>query len=1062
MNQNQQSQKHTNEKKDGTKSNFVHLHRHSEYSLLDGIGKAPQYAQQAAHWGQEAMALTDHGNISGCLHHYDACLKEDVKPILGMEAYFQPDRLDAENKKANHLVLHAKNNEGWKNLIHLSSEAYRSGYKRVPISYKPIVDYELLKKYSRGLICSTACLSSYPNQLIMQGDSTGALNAFKKLQDIFGDDLFIEIMPHDFDEQRQLNNDLAGVANDLSIPLIATVDAHYPYEGWHDTQDIMLMVSTGQSFEQRKKKKDKGEDVYTFECDSLWLMPEEEVRNLFYKNHPDLPEFIINQAISNTSVLADRVSTLEISKANKMPKLEINPEKEILEICGKRLKELGHSENDIYLDRLQTEFDVIKSMNATDYIYIIMDAVRFARKEGIRMSPGRGSSAGSLLCYLTGITEVDPIVYGLLFERFLNPERVSMPDIDIDFQSDRVGEVEAYLKRVHGEDKVATVCAFQTFQPKKVLKAISKVYDVPFAEINAVTKIMDDLEIKTVDAAAEKWPKVDDFKKKNQEIWKHAQRIEGSVDTLSKHASAIVIMDRTMNDFMPTIRSKDMNEVTGWSDKSDFPIISDYGMLKIDALSTDSLKVQGKVINLIKETRGEEVDLSTLGIYSDPYDVDPEVMEAFSKGLTTGIWQFGKSAGMKTLVKNIQPDSMFDLAAANAIYRPGALAGGVQQSFWKRKHGLEKIEYFHPDAEDILKNNYGLIIYQEDVMKIVSRFGGFTGVEADDVRKAMGKEYRKGMKHVIKYLAKAGYEEKWLSGCSDYGVPDHIAKKVWELIVAFGGYSFNLSHAVVYACQAYQEQYLKVHYAPEYYTQLLSERPKDIQKIDREAKVFGIRISPPDINKSGPGFTIDDDKILFGLKAIKGIADKATAMIEDRRPFTSIEDFIERTPRRPVTSAVITALEKSGAFDQFGGRDNYSKKEILEGETEILGIPLSKEDIVNDNVDLLNEYIEFEDMLDSKPLRYNATLGGEVERLSVVKTKKGDEMAFIDLVYLDNNWSVTVFNSQWLQYKDILYEGANIMVKGNKNDYNDNVSYILNYVMPLEQFIQEIGAMSNA
>ena len=976
-----------------------------------------------------------------------------------MEAYFQPDINDEENVKANHLILHAKNWNGWQNLIRLSSEAYRSGYKRVPIQYKPIIDYKMLEEFSEDLICTTACISSYPNRLLLEGDHEGAVREIKRLQEIFGDDLFAEIMPHDLDLQQIVNNQIVGIANELSIPLIATVDAHYPYEGWHDTHDIMLMNATGQSFKKRKAKNDKGEDVYKFECETLWMMPEEEVRSLFAEFHPDLPESIVDSSIKNTMELADRVEYFEISKETKMPQIEEDTESIIFDRCAKRLKELfpdGIPKE--YADRVNYELDVMVRLEALDYMYIIMDAVDFARREKILTGPGRGSAAGSLVCYLTGITKIDPIAYKLLFERFMNPDRISMPDIDVDFQDDKIDDVISYLKERHGHDRVMKVCGFQTFQPKAAIKAISKVYDVPFGESGAITKLMDDkvvAEFRTIEECEAHWPEVRKYLDKYPEVRHHAERILGCVSHATKHASAVVLMDRPINDFMPTMMDGKHNEVTAWSDKSDYPIISDYGMMKMDILSIKNLGVQGNASQLIENNRNVEIDLDNMGIFRDPFAVDPKIMESFSKGHVVGVWQFSGSEPFKALIKNIKPENMHHLAAANALIRPGV--SKFMGDYIARRHGREPVTYFHPDAEEILNYTYGVILYQEQVMSIVKKFGGFTGGEADTLRKVMGKEYRRGMRHVLQFLADKGYEQKFRDGAKEFGLDDWITENLWQTIVGFGEYSFNASHAYAYAAISYQDMYIKINYPQELFTALLTKHPKKIVEITREMMLFDIKLSPPQINHSGAGFTVYGEKILFGLEAIKGIGPAALGMIEEKRPFGSIEDFRERTPKQPITSAVMTALHKSGSFDEFGARDNYTEEELLAGEVEILGIPLSKENLVYSNVDLLSSYIESESDLAEVFVGYNATLGGEIDRVSVVKTKtKGEDMAFVDVSFMDNNWSVTLFPETWEKYKEIMYPGAALMIKGEKNIYQGKTGYILNFVMQLDEFITEL------
>ena len=1031
---------------------FCHLHRHSEFSLLDGLGTANQYVEQAVLHGQESLGLTDHGNMGGALQHHEVCTQAGIKPIIGMEAYFKPDRgvKDKENRKAYHLVLHAKNEKGFRNLISMSSEAYVSGFY-----FKPCVDYDLLKRYSDGIICTTACMSSYVNSFVIKGDSTSAQRELQKLKEIFGDDLFMEIMPHAMEEQRIVNNAVIGLAEENSLPVIATVDAHYPYEDWCGTQDIVLMLSTKQSFEKRAKKIEKGEDIYKFDCDTLWLMPEEEVERLFSLNHPNIPAHIVKESINNTKLLSDKVSDFTISKKNKMPKIKEDSYKTIIQICSDRLDNLfGDAIPPEYAQRLNTEMQTMKEMNVLDYIYIVWDMVRWAKENKIRVGPGRGSSAGSIVCYLLDITEVDPMVYGLMFERFLNPDRVQMPDIDVDFQSDRREEVKKYLADKWGADKVVELSTFQTFKPKSSIKRISTVYDVPFDEINKITRTIDDKEYPTLESIYDNYDEIRNFSEKYPEVWEHAKRIEGQVSGLSQHASAVAITDEPINYYMPTIRSKGGGIVTGWSDKSDFPVISTYGILKIDCLGTKGLETQGLACDLIKENTGEEVNLSSLPVMKDPWNVQKEVMDAFSKGLTCGVWQFSGSQGFSSLIKNIKPDWIGDLAAANAIYRPGPLSGGVQISYFRRKHGLEKVEYFHPDAEEILGKNYGLVIYQEDVMKLAQKFANFTGAEADDLRKVMGKEYRRGFKHVIKYLNDHGYEEKWITGCAEYGLDKKLSKKIWEIIVAFGGYGFNFSHAVAYAIQSYQDMWLKINYPREFYTALLTSDPSLINEVSRESDIFGISIKPPDINKSGAGFTMVDNDIYFGLSAVKGLGPKGVDAILELRPFSSMDEFKEAIPGRACNSAVRTALEASGAFDSIGGRESWHKLDIISAEKEVLGISLTEENPIKNNLELLKSYLYTEEELSDKPEGFPATIGGEVERVKVIKTKGGKEMAFADISFLHERLSVTLFPEEWDCYKNFIRQGEFILARTKKNTYNNKTSYICDYACLLNEFVE--------
>lgn len=1033
---------------------LIHLHRHSEFSLLDGTGTAAQYAEQARKLEMPAMALTDHGTLSGALHHYQACKDVGVMPILGMEAYFKPNRhlKDDVNKEYYHLVLLAKDIKGWHNLMRLSSEAYSSGFY-----YKPCVDFELLEQYNEGIICSTACISSYLNTNIIRANDTEVIGTINRLQKAFGDDLFIEIMPHDYDDQRTLNLELINIAGRHSIPLIATVDAHYPYKEWAPTQDVMLMLATGQTNSKRQAKKDSGEDVYKFDCDTLFIMDQKEVEDAFAKNHPNLPEYVVQEAIVNTTEVMNRCVPFMISKKQKMPKVDIDAEKVVWDWCQEGMKEKGFIGEKDYEERLEYEFGVLKKNEVLDYFAIVGDLCRWADSQSIRMGIGRGSAAGCLVSYLIGITSLDPLKNDLLFERFLNPDRKGMPDIDLDFQSDRRDEVKQYLADKYGVDHVADICSHQTYKPRATLQKISMVYDdqITYMDAREVITTMDEKADDPLEDLRRFNPKIDDYADRFPEAWEHATRIQGQVHTLSKHAGGVVITDRPVSEYMPTMRGKKGETLTQWGARADFNIIDDYGFMKIDVLGLKSLAMQEYACDLIEKRYGERPKLNSLPFLRDPYAIDERVLRGFSQGHVLGVFQFTGSPGFGKLVKSFNPTWLGDLGAANAIYRPGPLGGGVHEQYAKRKDGTAEWSPYHERAEAALAPTYGLIVYQEQIMRLSKDMADFTGGEADALRKAISKEYRLGIKHVEEKLEREGYKEKWWQGCRDNGIKDAIIKEIYRNFLAFGGYGFNKSHAYAYAAQSAQDMWLKTHYPTEFYAALMTFDPDLAMKVIRESRMFDVQVKAPDINKSGFGFTVDDNSILFGLKAVRNMGDVGVKAVLEAQPFRSYEDFCERIAPRHVNKRAKESLIAAGAFDQYKARKDWMFDQVYEGELEALGVCISQVQAMNTCFDLIKERShtleQFQEMQDDD----GVVIGGELIERREIKIQNGRKnMGFIEVQFGSATFNCTLFADEWKEFRDLVDKnalGRVVMIQGRKNTYNGKESIIVDNMCSVEE-----------
>lgn len=1052
---------------------FVHLHRHSEFSRLDGLGTAKQYADRAAELGMGALAQTDHGTVSGALHHIEACRKAGIMPISGVEAYFRPNRSLAKKfkqRQAWHLCLFAKDLKGWHNLLRICSVAYGNPDEGGGFYQYPCVDFELLRRYSDGLACSSACVASWLNNLIKGGDSVAVNDYITQMTSIFGEDFWLEIMPHDFDEQRTLNLDLVRIANERSIPIVATNDTHFPYKEWADTHRIAKIAGSSSSFAKAKKDLEKGKAQYLADLNpTLYLAHEEEMRMWFSQYHPDLPENVVDESIKNTELFVSKMKPFLLDKNNKLPKVTESAEEsekimhEWIEDGLSKIYERDPENFQIYDDRVKEEWEILKSKGVFDYFVMVGDVCRWARSVGIRVGLGRGSAAGCLISYLIGITAIDPISYGLLFERFLNPSRKGLPDIDLDFDSERRGEVKAYIARKYGEDHVADIITHMRFQPKSALQDVCRVYDIPYDVAHAVTdtiEIRQDDEETTLEELFPLNDKLQEFAQKYPDIWEHAKRLEGSVRNIGKHAAGIIITPSPVVDFMALERGKKGDLVTSWSDAADFPVVSDYGFVKLDALGIKGLTKHDYACRLIEKRTGERLDLNSLEVLYDPEAVDQEVMEGFRKGYTIGVFQFG-GRGITSLLKEIQPDSILDITAANALYRPGPMKGGVHQQYAKRKHDPSLVSYWHDLVEPVLSETYGIVAYQEQVMEISKQIGGFSAAEADDLRKAMGKLYRiKGGSAAKEFMGQ--FEEKWFAGAESKGLTKKVADEIWHKILEFGHYGFNKSHSASYALQAYQDMFLKMKYPLEFYAAFLTyEDDDDKKKIAiREARARGIKILPPDVNTSGVGWTVDHEEqaLRFGLLAINGIGEVGSSQIIKERSkaqYGSMENLSERCPK--INKSGMDALRESGAFDCFGGREGASQGEIAVWEKERLKMSLTVSADSMKHGELIKEVIYSEEEIEELDQGARVVVGGEISKVEVKKTKKGDPFANVTIVFDMNEWRVKFWKQQLARFEDLLTEGNSILVAGSKNEWNGTISIVASTVTDVETYAAELN-----
>ena len=883
--------------------NFTHLHVHTEYSLLDGSNKINEYVARVKELGMNSAAITDHGVMFGCIDFYRAAKAAGIKPILGCEVYVAPgSRFDREIGQAEdryyHLVLLAENNHGYENLMKIVSKAFVDGFY-----YKPRVDMELLQEYHEGIIALSACLAGEVAKNITRGMYEEAKSAALRYEEIFGKgNFFLELQDHGIPQQQRVNQQLLRMSQETGIGLVATNDVHYTYDTDAEAHDILLCVQT------RKLLSD--ENRMRYEGGQYYVKSPEEMAELF----PYIPE-----ALENTQKIADRCEVEIEFGVTKLPKFDVPAPytswEYLNKLCYDGLKERYTGDLTELEKRLEYELGVIKTMGYVDYFLIVWDFIRFARDHDIMVGPGRGSAAGSLVSYTLGITKLDPIKYNLLFERFLNPERVSMPDIDVDFCFERRQEVIDYVVEKYGKDRVVQIVTFGTMAARGVIRDVGRVMDLPYAQCDAIAKMIpEELNI-TIDKALKMNPELKNLYTTDETVKKlidMSRRLEGLPRHTSMHAAGVVISQKSVDEYVPLARASDGSIVTQFT----MTTLEELGLLKMDFLGLRTLTVIQKAVKLIEKNKGISLDMDHVD-YNDK-----AVYDMLGAGKTEGVFQL-ESAGMTSFMKELKPESLEDVIAGISLYRPGPMDSIPQ--YIEGKNNPDSIHFLCPQLEPILSATYGCIVYQEQVMQIVRSLGGYTLGRSDLVRRAMSKKKAAVMEKERQNFV-YGNEEEGVPGCVNRGISEEIANKIYEQMMDFAKYAFNKSHAAAYAVVAYQTAYLKCHFPVEFMAALMTsviDNPPKVADYILSCRRMGIAILPPDINKGDSTFSVDGGGIRYGLSAIKSIGKPVIEAIvaerNQRGDFTSLRDFIERMTGKDVNKKAIENFIKAGAFDELPG-----------------------------------------------------------------------------------------------------------------------------------------------
>ncbi len=908
---------------------FTHLHLHTEYSLLDGANKIKDLAKRVKKLGMNSVAITDHGNMFGAIDFYTTMRKEGIKPIIGLEAYIHNSEElgDKSTKQRFHLCLYAKNETGYKNLMYLSSQSYLEGFY-----YYPRINKKLLRENSEGLICSAACLQGEINWHLNLKNERNVKNGAKgyerakevalEYKEIFGDDFYLELMRHGIEDQRYIDEQVIKLSFETGIKIIATNDTHYPSQEHADAHEAFMCIAMNKEFDDPKRLRHSVHEFFVKSPENM------------YKLFADIPE-----ALYNTQEIVDKCN-LEIKLGNPtppnfkfvkeyaqkdgVPELDNDADYFVYkckEGLKKRLKLVPEEKHQEYWERLDFEMNIINSMKFPGYMLIVWDFINYSKEQGIPVGPGRGSAAGSLVAYALEITNLDPLKYNLLFERFLNPERVSMPDIDIDFCQKRRGEAIDYVVQKYGRNNVAQVITFGKLLAKGVIRDVARVMAMPYAEADKMAKLIPDelgIDLKT---AYEKEPKIKELIESNalaKRVWEFSLALEGLNRNSGMHAAGVVLSNEELWHKAPLYKPTGENAqyVTQYSLK----YLEDVDLIKFDFLGLKTLTVIDDALKLIEKSQNKTINFDTVNVD------DPKVYSLIQSGATIGLFQI-ESDGMQSLNERLKPTNFEDIIAVLALYRPGPMESGMLDDFIERKHGRAEITYMFPELEPILKPTYGVIVYQEQVMQIVQTIGGFTLGGADVVRRAMGKKIKEEMDRL---------KSEFAEGAAKKGFDKTKAEELFDLIVKFAGYGFNKSHSAAYAMVTFQTSYLKAYYPAEFMSALLTSEADNTDKVVKyvdEVKRLGIDLLPPSITHSivsfSPSHDESHDAILFGLGAIKGVGSKAIDSIleaRDEKPFEDLSDFVSRIDTSKVNKRVIEALIKSGAMDSFG----YSRRAMLD------------------------------------------------------------------------------------------------------------------------------------
>ncbi|MDD7739761.1 MAG: DNA polymerase III subunit alpha [Lachnospiraceae bacterium] len=942
---------------------FVHLHVHTEYSLLDGSNKIQEYVQRVKELGMNSAAITDHGVMYGCIDFYKAALAAGIKPILGCEVYVTPgSRFDRETVRGEdryyHLVLLAENNQGYSNLMKIVSAGFVDGFY-----YKPRIDLEILEQYHEGIIALSACLAGEVARCLVRNLYEEAKKTALRYEKIFGKgNFFLELQDHGIPEQHLVNQQLVRLSAETGIPLVATNDIHYTYEQDADPHDILLCLQTG--------KKLSDEDRMRYEGGQYYVKSEAEMAALFP---------YAREALENTQKIADRCQVTIEFGVTKLPKFDV-PEgytswDYLQKLCYDGLQRLYQPVTEELRSRLRYELDTIQKMGYVDYFLIVWDFIKFARDHDIIVGPGRGSAAGSLVSYTLGITQLDPMRYQLLFERFLNPERVTMPDIDVDFCFERRSEVIDYVTRKYGKDRVVQIVTFGTLAARGVIRDVGRVLDMPYAQVDAIAKMIpNELNI-TINRALEMNHELRELYESNEEV-AHlidmSKRLEGLPRHTSMHAAGVVIGSRPLDEFVPLSRGSDGTIVTQFT----MTTLEELGLLKMDFLGLRTLTVIQNAVKLAERDNHVTIDLMNID-YNDP-----KVLGMIGAAKTVGVFQL-ESGGMKNFMKELKPQNLEDIIAGISLYRPGPMDFIPQ--YIRGKNHPESVTYDTPLLEPILSPTYGCIVYQEQVMQIVQSLAGYSLGRADLVRRAMSKKKASVMEKERKNFV-YGNEEEGVPGCIRNGISEEIANKIYDEMIDFAKYAFNKSHAAAYAVVSYQTAWLKYYYPVEFMAALMTsclDNPGKVAEYILNSRQMGISILPPDINRSEGKFTVDGTSIRYGMAAIKGIGKPVMdAIVEERKnggPFLSLRDFAERLSGKEVNKRTVENFIKAGAFDCFGA----TRKQMMQVYARIL------DDVSRDKKNSLTGQMSLFDFVDDETKK-----SYEITYPNVGEFEKGDKLAF--------------------------------------------------------------------
>ncbi len=1049
-------------------SDYVPLHLHTEYSLLDGSIKIRELVELASFYRMPALAITDHGNLFGAIDFYKKVSKAGIKPIIGCEVYVAPSSR-FEKKEVNtpehsfHLILLARDNTGYRNLVTLVTKAYTEGFY-----YKPRIDKDLLSQYSGGLIGLSSCLKGEVPYYLSRDMLDDARQSALQYKNILGpENFYIEVQDNGLESQERVNKKLIALADELHIGIVATNDCHYLKKEDARAHDILLCIQTGKTVNDRERLR--------FESDGFYFKSPEEMKAAF----ADVPA-----AILSTREIAERCNLEFNLGATLLPMYVVenglSPDAFLEDLAMKGLKDrFGHNPPEIYKDRLITELNIINRMNYASYFLIVWDFISYARRNGIPVGPGRGSAAGSLVAYCLGITEIDPIKYNLLFERFLNPERISMPDIDVDFCKDRRSEVISYVSKKYGMDHVAQIITFGTMAAKAAIRDVGRSLDMPYAEVDRIAKLIPNTLNITIDDALKSEPQLKELYDSNQrvkDLIDIARRLEGLCRHASTHAAGVVVSPEPLTQYTPLYKNPTDGTITT---QFDMDAVESIGLLKFDFLGLKTLTVIEKTLRYIRDNG---IELSLDGIPMD----DEDTYKLLGSGQTTGIFQL-ESSGMRDILMRMQPNRFEDLIALVALYRPGPMEW--IDDFVRRKNGETKITYQLPQLKEILDETYGIILYQEQVMMIANKIAGFSMGQADILRKAMGKKRPEDMER---------QKEAFIKGAVAKGISERKAAKLFETMEPFAKYGFNKSHSAAYAYLAYQTAYLKAHFPVAFMAATLSTDMDNTDKIVKsisECRKMSIDILPPDINDSGREFKVIGNAIRFGLEAVKGVGSSAIESIADARekggPFKSIEDFIRRVDSKRVNRKVIESLIKAGAFDSLsigraeamallgtvlngapgagslfgqqdifggvggGGVEKWDEMDILRYEKEALGFYITGHPLSRYRDDLSTLNIRRTSELEDIPDRQEVQIAGVVSSIKRIKTRnRAETMAYLIIEDEEGSIDVIVFPELYRGMSDILNKDVIVSVKGDIDKTEKGIKLVSREICRLDDLVK--------